>query len=263
MAYIKIEPFADGVIKSTTMSSHITPPVPEWVDGPWGRARVVKNMKPTDHEECMRKSVSRTKNKIFAYAHNMNPEWFGTLTLAPDKVKDRYDMDVCRRAVSKWLENLRMRKCPLMMYLVVPERHKDGAWHFHVLLSNVSALHFKDSGHKYNGMPIYNLLEWRKGFSNFTRVQDVQKTATYMVKYITKDLACDVSGRQRYLVSKNIPTFDAIVVDTMSFSAEEVIADMNGWDVETMYEKQFALGEKLGLKDDVNVRIAYHRKECK
>lgn len=261
MSYIKLEPYVDGVIKTVTMNDRMTPPVPVWEDTPWGKARVVKEFHVSNPEENMRKSISRTKSHITAYAHNMEPEWFGTLTLSPEKVKDRYDMNLCRNIVSKWLENIRSRKCKDMMFLVVPERHEDGAWHFHIILSHVNELSFKESGKKYKGEPIYNLQDWRYGFTNFTRVRDAQKTATYMSKYITKSLISDIPNRQRYLVSKNIPIYEPITVETSLNSAEDLITEEYGKNVETTYERYFDMSEKFNSRKPIKIRLAFHQEK--
>ncbi len=254
-----MQPYADGCIKSITLSKNITPPVPEFVESPFdGRlARVCKNAVPTDKEEIKRKSLSRTRDKITTYAHNMIPEWFGTLTFSADKV-DRYNMDVCRNTATRWLKKIRERKCPDMMYLLVPEQHKDGAWHFHILLSHVDGIEFVDSGHKSGIHTIYNCADWRYGFSNFTRVQDAQKTASYMAKYITKDL-CDLSGRQRYLVSKNIPVYEPYVVNHTQMTAEELLVDFVG-EVETVYCREYDIAQMIGIDEEYTARIAYHQR---
>lgn len=258
MSFVKIEPYADGVIRTVYMHNHPIPPTPEYVETPWGtKARVRKELYIPNPDDSMRKSLSRTKNHICAYAHNMSPEWFGTLTFSPDKVSDRYNMNLCRNIVSKWLENIRCRKCPDMMYLVVPERHKDGAWHFHILLSHVDALSFLNSGKRDGMSVIYNLENWRYGFTNFTKVRDAQKTATYMSKYVTKDLITDAPNRQRYLVSKNIPLYEAVSAETSHNSAEEFIVDNFGIDTQITYERTFDMAQTLHMNKPCPIRLAF------
>lgn len=260
MARIKITPYADGIYRSVTLSSNVTPPVPEFVESPFDGclARVRSNLEPTPHEEILRKSISRTREKITELAHNMIPEWFGTLTFAPDKI-DRYDMDACRNALTRWFKRIRFNVCPDIRYLVVPEQHKDGAWHFHVLLSCCDNLRFVDSGHMSGSHKIYNLKDWRFGFSNFTKVVDAQRTASYMVKYITKDL-CVLSGRQRYLVSQNIPRYEPLVVVHNYMSAEDILERALNDDIVTTYERTYEMCfDEDGINESKNeIRIAYH-----
>lgn len=97
------------------------------------------------------------------------------------------------------------KKCPEMRYLVVPEQHKSGRWHFHGLFAKVDALEFTDSGRVDNfGRIIYNVDNYRLGFSTATQITDVDKASSYMCKYITKNL-CDVTkGKKRYWASRNL-----------------------------------------------------------
>ena len=67
---------------------------------------------------------------------------FVTLTLNGEMV-DRYDMIAITKKLNVWLDNQVRRRG--LAYVLVPERHKDGAIHFHGLFNN--ALEIVDSGH--------------------------------------------------------------------------------------------------------------------
>ena len=140
---------------------------------------------------------------------------FVTFTFSSEKT-DRYDYDECSRLVRRWLNNQR-RNAPDLQYLIVPEQHKDGAWHFHGLLSNTGNIKFIDSGKKdKQGNNIYNMAKWSNGFTTATAVTDVFKVSKYIGKYITKDLCELTKGKQRYFVSQNMPEPDEFTffVDT-------------------------------------------------
>lgn len=163
----------------------------------------VKNMCSTSPEESIKRSQRRTVNMIYDYSRSNPWEWFLTLTLNPDKV-DRFNYQECTAKLSKWLNNMR-RSCPDMMYLVVPEQHKSGAWHFHGLFARCDALSFKDSGlTDSKGRVIWNVGKYRLGFSTATRITDRKRTASYICKYITKELCADTMGRKRYWISRNL-----------------------------------------------------------
>lgn len=154
--------------------------------------------------ESLRISMSRTKKMIYYLARSNVWEWFVTLTLAPDKV-DRYDYRELVKKVRKWFDNLRQRRAPEMYYLIVPEQHKDGAWHFHGLLGGCRGLTFTDSGKRdASGHVIYHMDNWKYGFSTATEVSDTERVSSYICKYITKEMCASVSGRQRYWVSHNV-----------------------------------------------------------
>lgn len=154
--------------------------------------------------ESLRVSLSRSRNNLYYIARSNVWNWFVTLTIAPDKM-DRYDFKNCSKKVRKWFDNLRQRKCKDMYYLIVPEMHKDGAWHFHGLLGGCKGLSFVDSGHvTEEGEPIYNFEDWKYGFSTATAVTDSSRVSSYVCKYITKEMCEAVKGRQRYWVSQNV-----------------------------------------------------------
>lgn len=176
-----------------------------------------------DEEESKRRSYRRTKNKVFDMVKCNKWKWFFTLTFNPEKV-DSFDYDVTTKKLSKWLQNMR-RVCPDMMYIVVPEKHKSGRWHFHGLFANVEEMEFVDSGERdKNGRVIYNVGNYRLGFSTATQISDVSKASSYLVKYITKEM-CDVThGKKRYWNSRNVclPEVIDIFVENVSGYAEEI-----------------------------------------
>lgn len=152
-------------------------------------------------ERSAASSMARTVQEIYRLARSNVWEWFLTLTVAPSEKLDRYDYDACSRAVRKFFDNLRQRKAPGMYYLIVPERHKDGAWHFHGLLGGSAGLTFTDSGHEQDGERVYNFENWKSGFSTATRVEDTRRVSSYISKYITKDLCAVTKGKRRYWAS--------------------------------------------------------------
>lgn len=154
-------------------------------------------------ERSVRSSMNRTKNTVYDYARANAWEWFVTLTFAPDKV-DRYDYDACVQKLSNWLDNTKKRKCRDMRYVAVPEKHKDGAYHFHLLMSDIDELDMVDSGKKDKGNVIYNIGNYRFGWTTATRVRDTSKASNYITKYITKDLCSMTKGKKRYWNSRNL-----------------------------------------------------------
>ena len=155
-------------------------------------------------EENERRSFSRTKQKVFEYARCVCWEWFVTFTFAKEKI-DRYNFSECSKVIRQWLHNQR-RNAPQLKYLIVPEQHKDGAYHFHGLLADVGLMKFEDSGHLTKSKePIYNMAKWSNGFTTATKVINIHSVSKYVGKYITKDLCCITKGLQRYFVSSNLP----------------------------------------------------------
>lgn len=180
-------------------------------------------------------SLNRTKSKIYTYARCVKWQWFITFTFSNEKT-NRYDYDECSRLVRSWLHNQR-RNAPDLQYLIVPEQHKDGAWHFHGLLANTGKIKFSDSGKKdKKGKKIYNMSKWTNGFTTATAVGDIYKVSNYIGKYITKELCEITKGKQRYFVSQNMldPTESVFFVDENNENFIEflsVLVDSLGCDI--------------------------------
>lgn len=184
------------------------------------------------------RSFRRTRSALYMYARQCVWEYFITLTYSPDKIENRYDFSLCMKKVHTWINNCKKRKAEHLLYLLVPEQHKDGAWHIHGLLCNTTGLAFTDSGKRYNGKIVYNLDDWKLGFSTATKVTDTYKVSNYITKYITKDLCAITPGKQRYFVSKSIPkpkTFTALIDPDEVGSFIQEVADSCGADLE--YQK--------------------------
>lgn len=160
-------------------------------------------------------SLKRTKKKVYDYAKSNEWEWFVTFTFSPDKV-NRYNYDECTKYLSKWFNNLK-RSSPALSYLVVPEQHKDGAYHFHGLFSGINERQIVWTG-KYvikrvRGLrskfvrtkeKIYKIGSYKLGWMTATRVREMEKVTSYITKYITKDMLNGLHGRKRYWCSRNL-----------------------------------------------------------
>lgn len=172
-----------------------------WVDGVNLETGEIRSVSSVLHSQ--QTSLNRSKEKIFELAKSNNWDWFFTFTFDCKKV-DRLDYSSCQKVITKWLSNVKHSgKAPDLKYLIVPEQHKKGGWHFHGVLSGIGHLE-KDMVLFKNG--IYNLTSFKLGFTTATKVQDTKKVSTYITKYITKELINMTTGKSRYLHSKNLNT---------------------------------------------------------
>lgn len=173
----------------------------------------------SDNERSMVVSANRTMNSIYELARANHWEYFLTLTFNPDKV-NRYDYSEVTKKMTNFLKVMR-RKNPDMMYVLVPELHKDGAYHFHGVFSQIPNIDIKDTGiysfgkytiHKSRlsesqiekGRLIYSLDNYGWGYSDIQKVENTEKTANYITKYITKELMQATKGKKRYWASRNL-----------------------------------------------------------
>lgn len=186
----------------------------EFDDGTYVNGREVQDFEKKD---SARISYSRTIRKIYDIARSDSWDWFVTLTFNGDKI-DRYDYVVVGKKLSDWLSNLR-RQNPDLKYLVVPEQHEDGAYHFHGLFKNVSESEFVFSGcisrKNYELNKVYNWSTYKWGFTTATKVKDTSRASSYLCKYITKELCIMTKGRKRYWASRNVklPKEEELFVD--------------------------------------------------
>lgn len=163
---------------------------------------MMENM-AAQEQRSLYSSMNRTKNKVYYLARSNDWEWFFTLTFNPELV-DSFDYAACTEKLSNWFIAMR-RVCPGMKYLVVPEQHKSGRWHFHGLFAGCDDLGFVDSGKRTsNGDIIYNVGKYRLGFSTATKVRDPRRVTQYIGKYVTKDLCAVTKGKKRYWCSRNL-----------------------------------------------------------
>lgn len=165
--------------------------------------RLIRDVDLYKKEMSVKRSMRRTKGKVYDYSRANVWEYFVTLTFNPSLV-DRYDFSDCVSKMTCWLNNIRKRKSPDLKYIGVPEKHKDGAFHFHFLFSNLGKLQLIDSGKKDKGRVIFNLGDYKYGWSTATVVSDTSKVSNYITKYITKDLCSSSVGLKRYWNSRNL-----------------------------------------------------------
>lgn len=189
-------------------------------------------------ERSIISSMNRSKKKIYDYGRSNVWEWFFTLTFERVEEFNAENFEECKKKVSKWFHNLRLRHCPKIKYLAIPEQHESGAWHFHCLVSNCNELEFevaknnrkylKDNKtgeyildekgarvpNKYYGQElrtsypdgnyIYNIKQYKNGFSTATRITDTKKAVSYVIKYVTQEIVECGFGKRRYLPSNNL-----------------------------------------------------------
>lgn len=157
-----------------------------------------------DIDRSLESSRSRTINSVYAYALSNTFEWFYTFTFNPEKVNS-YDYGECSSLLKSWLDYTRKTYAPNMQYIVVPELHKSGRIHFHGMFANVDSipLTYSEKGSTAT-TAVYNLPTYKYGFTTATVIKDSDRTCSYCLKYITKELCAVSRNKKRYWASKNL-----------------------------------------------------------
>lgn len=167
------------------------------------REKDKKDTKVYSLENPREDSLKRAKGKIFDIALANDWNYMVTLTLDKEKI-DRYDTDIIIKPLRKWVDNQVQRRG--LKYLIVPEKHQDGAIHFHGLINDTLTL--TDSGTfkipqckkpvkastvaRYKAenyaRTVYNIKQWGLGFSTAVEIDNnVEAVSAYMTKYTCKD----------------------------------------------------------------------------
>lgn len=169
---------------------------------------------PCTKEENLSRSKRRAKSNLLDFVLCNDFKCFVTLTLNSECI-DRYDYKAIIKKLNTYLDN-RVRRCGLK-YVGVPELHKDGAIHFHLLCNDTlptiySGCVIRPTGGKpvkettaiRQGFKIddcrkvYNITDWTFGHSTMYHTYgDIMAVANYVVKYITKSNE-KVGGRWYY-----------------------------------------------------------------
>lgn len=150
--------------------------------------------KKSDGDDMLR-SMRRARANLRRMALANSFDYFATLTLDPDRI-DRYDGKAVTRALNQWCDNMVRRHG--LRYILVPEQHKDGAFHFHGFFAG-DGLKVVDSGVKWDDRPVYNLPQWSLGFTTAQRLYGEYTAAVgYCCKYIGKQEGQRPLGRWYY-----------------------------------------------------------------
>ena len=129
--------------------------------------------------------------------------WFFTGTFA----NQYHDREIVGEAMTRFLKRLRKRAVKNggnFRYLVCPERHKSGAWHYHGLFhDDYQVLSYRDIKRS-----------WTDGFS-YPKLVDTTpaRAAQYVTKYATKDLLEEDGGGKRVRIrASRDPKYGAPVI---------------------------------------------------
>lgn len=188
-----------------------------------------------NRERSMRRAASQMRDICLSTPFR----YFVTLTLDPAKI-DRHDMEALTKVLNRWADN-RVRRNGLA-YVLVPERHKDGAIHLHGFFTESVPL--SDSGtmklpgakrprrprdakqraewEAAGAKPVYNIPGWTLGFSTAIPLDGAYETAVaYCCKYVRK-ASEKIGGRWFYRGGKlGKPVVEYAEVDVNDVAACE------------------------------------------
>lgn len=200
---------------------------------------IVKYEKSEGKEE---NNISRTRSKIWEYSTCNKFDAFITLTLNKDKM-NRYDLDAFIKALGQFIRDNRKRKGSDIEYLLIPEKHADGAYHMHGLIKGINTDELKAFTLKdkipmkiknliKQGRTIYNWIPYSEKFGWVTleEIHNQEAVSKYITKYIKKDIGVSVSEKHKksYYCSRGLKkaeiikkgTFPTAIRNALQFNFE-------------------------------------------
>lgn len=141
-------------------------------------------------------------------------EYFITLTFNVPDIK--YSHEFVLSKLKNWLI-VQRRNNPNMVYILVPEFHPTSTinrLHFHGLFGNVPSWELSQAFNPHNNKPlftkwgsiIYNLDNYKLGFTTVSKIDSPDGVSNYISKYATKEILelVELKGKKKYWCSKNL-----------------------------------------------------------
>lgn len=153
-------------------------------------------------------SLSRSKRMIREYSLCNNFTYFFTCTVN-SALCDRFSLSETQKKMRQIMKSIK-RKRSDFIYLFITEKHKNGAFHFHGLCSDVD---FYTNSNGYLSSPDFDKL----GFNSFSKIRSTTKVSNYITKYITKDCVKNEAGSV-YFCSRGLRRADSYEIAPADFT---------------------------------------------
>ncbi len=182
------------------------------------------------NDEKLSNNITRARSTVTELGLCNPWEQFATLTISANNL-DRYDLKAFRKVLSQWIRDYNKRHGCDIKYVLIPEQHKDGAWHAHGFFMGIPPDHLtpftlSDRLPHYireklkRGEAVYNWQAYAKkfGFIDLEPIRNRQAATYYILKYITKDLERSVTeqGAHLYYASQGLRRAREIKRGTMA-----------------------------------------------
>lgn len=177
--YYNIKKYNDDMYKLTYNKMPIKRPGFEQ-DTNFKRSRDVNEVKLTNN-------VTRARTRVFEYSMCNDFDYFVTLTINNDLL-DRYDLKAYIKKLGQFIRDYRKKHGVNIQYLLIPEKHKDGAWHMHGVIKGIPKEHLKTNKHGYKDWEDYSK---RFGYISIDDIKNQVAVSKYITKYVSKSFDKD------------------------------------------------------------------------
>lgn len=181
--------------------------------------RMSRAEKGTVNDKKLGSNIRRAKSKIREYAMCNEWQYFVTLTLDKKK-RNRYDLKAYVKALGQRIRDLNKGRDEKITYLLIPEQHKDGAWHMHGFINGLTGDDVKIVDVKGRKRDVYHWIDYEDkfGFSDMELIEDKDKATSYITKYVSKEMVNSVSelNAKTYYNSRGLKTSEVIKRGTVT-----------------------------------------------
>lgn len=206
--------------------------------------RSVKNDIVSSSRNYDYESFARSKRTVIDYGMNNDFDFFVTITFDGKKV-DRYNSHSVLRKLQNALKDYRRFYDCDFAYVLVPERHADGAIHFHGLFK-IGRTDLVERHFDVKRRCVYYRIEFFYRRLGRFRMDKIATNATYVSAYITKYMTKENERifQRRYICSKGLHSGDVVV----NVSGDDAIPFLDIM----LAHCVFCTGEILDIKPVVN-----------
>lgn len=138
-----------------------------------------------NRDKNLHDSLMRSKKNLIDYAFNNQWSHFATFTVNSERC-DRYSLAECNKKIGTVLNQFRRYHCPDFKYLIIPEKHEDGAFHYHGFVVLPEDIEFTECYVKRKLQKTLDFFTYALGFNSFSSIKNQVKAAKYITKYIEK-----------------------------------------------------------------------------
>lgn len=173
----------------------------------------IKKVRRDVNDIKLSNNVVRAKMKVFEYSMCNTFDDFVTLTLNQEKY-DRHNLSKYIKDLGQFIRNYRRDYNVNIQYLLIPEQHKNGAWHMHGLFKGIPLEHLTKFKVTDNipqklknlilaGRYIYNWQAYgvKFGWVTVEKIISQERVSKYITKYIKKsfDMGQGVTEKNKRL----------------------------------------------------------------
>lgn len=161
--------------------------------------------------DCKSRALRRVISKTTDYVLSNFWDFWCTFTFSAFTC-DRYSRDDCYKEFYKVVKAVNRKYGTDMQFLVFPEKHEDGAWHFHGFLRNIPSDLLFTNEYGYFDLRFFNDLG-HVNIQPLSGSDSAQKKKNYAVKYAQKSCESYEKGTHIYFCSRGLPTSDSSVLE--------------------------------------------------